>query len=223
MFHLEREQLRVSSDTETFAKSIEVVIFDLGGVLIDWNPRYLYRQLFDEEAAMERFLSEICSPAWNERQDAGRPWHEAVADLIARHPDHAAMITAYHHRWADMLGGEIAESVDVLKALKARGLRLYALTNWSHETFPVARRRFHFLDWFDGIVVSGEEKLIKPDPVIFHRLLTRYDITPSRALYIDDSPRNVTAAAELGLHALHFVDARRLREELTALGLPIDA
>lgn len=205
----------------SFAESIEVVVFDLGGVLIDWNPRHLYRQLFDDEAAMERFLSEICSPAWNERQDAGRPWREAVADLVRLHPDQAAMITAYHHRWADMLGGEIAESVDVLKALKARGLRLYALTNWSHETFPEARRRFAFLDWFDGIVVSGEEKLIKPDPTIFHRLLTRYDITPSRALYIDDSPRNVTAAAELGFHARQFVDAHRLRQDLLALGLPI--
>ena len=171
------------------------MVFDLGGVLIDWNPRHLYRQLFDDEGAMERFLAEVCSPAWNERQDAGRPWREAVADLIARHPDHTPMITAYHQRWAEMLRGEIPESVEVLKALKARGLRLYALTNWSHETFPEARRRFAFLDLFDGIVVSGEEGLIKPDPVIFQRLLTRYDITPSRALFVDDSPRNVTAAA----------------------------
>lgn len=205
------------------ARSIEVVVFDLGGVLIDWNPRYLYRQLFDDEAAMERFLAEICSPAWNERQDAGRPWREAVEDLIARHPDHAALITAYHQRWAEMLRDEVPESVEVLQALKALGLRLYALTNWSHETFPVARRRFAFLDWFDGIVVSGEEGLIKPDPGIFHRMLTRYDIDPSRALFIDDSPRNVAAAAALGLHALHFVDAHRLREDLIALGVPIRA
>jgi 2-haloacid dehalogenase len=207
----------------SLAKRIEVVVFDLGGVLIDWNPRYLYRQLFDDEAAMERFLSEICSTAWNERQDAGRPWREAVADLIALHPDQAAMITAYHQRWAEMLRGEIPESVEVLKALKANGLRLYALTNWSHETFPVARSRYAFLDWFDGIVVSGEEGLIKPDPMIFHRLLTRYDISPSRALYIDDSPRNVTAAADLGFHALQFVDANRLRQDLIALRLPIPA
>lgn len=202
---------------------IDVAVFDLGGVLVDWNPRHLFRRLFDDRAAMERFLSEICSPAWNERQDAGRPWREAVADLIARHPEHAAMISAYHQRWPEMLRGEIPGSVEVLKELKAQGLRLYALTNWSHETFPVARRRFAFLDWFDGIVVSGEEGLIKPDPTIFHRLLTRYDITPSRALYIDDSPRNVAAAAELGLHAVQFVDAHRLRQDLLALGLPIDA
>lgn len=202
--------------------SIEVVVFDLGGVLIDWNPRYLYRRLFDDAEAMERFLSEICSPEWNERQDAGRPWHEAVADLVARHPDRAAMITAYHQRWQEMLGGDMTDAVDVLKELKAQGLRLYALTNWSHETFPVARRLFAFLDLFEGIVVSGEEKLIKPDPAIFHRLLTRYDITPSRAVYIDDSPRNVAAAADVGLRALRFVDADRLREDLIALGLPIE-
>lgn len=201
--------------------SIDVVVFDLGGVLIDWNPRYLYRQLFDDAEAMERFLSEVCSPEWNERQDAGRPWREAVADLVAQHPDQAAMITAYHERWPEMLSGDITDSVEVLKELEAHGLRLYALTNWSHETFPVARKLFSFLDWFDGIVVSGEEKLIKPDPAIFHRLLTRYDITPSRAVYIDDSPRNVAGAADVGLRALRFVDADRLREDLIALGLPI--
>lgn len=201
--------------------SIDVVVFDLGGVLIDWNPRYLYRQLFDDAEAMERFLSEVCSPEWNERQDAGRPWREAVADLVAQHPDQAAMITAYHERWPEMLSGDITDSVEVLKELEALGLRLYALTNWSHETFPVARKLFSFLDWFDGIVVSGEEKLIKPDPAIFHRLLTRYDITPSRAVYIDDSPRNVAGAADVGLRALRFVDADRLREDLIALGLPI--
>jgi 2-haloacid dehalogenase len=201
--------------------SIDVVVFDLGGVLIDWNPRYLYRKLFDDELAMEHFLSEICSPAWNERQDAGRPWQEAVSELIARHPDHAAMITAYHQRWPDMLGGDMTQSVELLNELKALGLRLYALTNWSHETFPVARNRFAFLDCFEGIVVSGEERLIKPDPAIFHRLLTRFDITPSRAVYIDDSPRNVAVAADMGLHALRFVDAHRLRQELIALGVAL--
>ena len=201
---------------------IDVVVFDLGGVLIDWNPRYLYRRLFDDDAAMERLLTEVCSPEWNEQQDAGRSFAEAVADLIARHPDHAEMIAAYHQRWPEMLGGEIPGSVAVLEELNAHGLRLYALTNWSHETFPVGRRRFAFLEHFEGIVVSGEEKVVKPDPVIFRRLLTRYDITPSRAVYIDDSPRNVAVAAELGFHALQFVDAHRLRQDLIALGLRID-
>jgi 2-haloacid dehalogenase len=201
--------------------AIDVVVFDLGGVLIDWNPRYLYRKLFDDDAAMERFLAEVCSPEWNERQDAGRLWREAVAELTSRHPDQASMILAYHQRWPEMLGSDIPETVELLKELKEQGLRLYALTNWSHETFPVARSRFAFLDLFEGIVVSGEERLIKPDPAIFHRLLTRYDIAPQRAVYIDDSPRNVSAAARVGLHALRFVDARQLRQDLIALGLPI--
>jgi 2-haloacid dehalogenase len=200
---------------------IEVVVFDLGGVLVDWNPRYLYRRLFNDDAAMEHFLSEVCSPEWNERQDAGRPWYEALAELTARHPDQAAMIAAYHQRWLEMLGGDMPETVELLKELKERGLRLYALTNWSHETFPAARSRFAFLEWFEGIVVSGEERLAKPDPEIFYRLLMRYDIVPSRAVYIDDSPRNVSVAAGLGLHALRFVDAHRLRQDLIDLGLPI--
>lgn len=202
---------------------IDVAVFDLGGVLVDWNPRYLYRQLFDDDEAMEHFLAEICSPAWNERQDAGRPWTEAIAELVARHPDQAPLIAAYHQRWPEMLRGEISDSVSVVKELKAQGLRLYALTNWSHETFPVARRRFAFLDCFDGIVVSGEEKLIKPDVSIFHRLLTRYAVSPSRAVYIDDSPRNVTVAAELGFHALRFIDPHRLRQDLQALGLSVES
>lgn len=198
---------------------IEAVVFDLGGVLLDWNPRYLYRQLFDDDVAMERFLSAVCSPEWNERQDAGRPWSEAVAELTARHPDQAALITAYYQRWPEMLGGDMPETVELLKELKEQGLRLYALTNWSHETFPVARSRFAFLEWFEGIVVSGEERLVKPDPAIFHRLLLRYNIAPSRAVYIDDSPRNVSAAEGVGLHGLRFVDARSLRKDLIALGL----
>lgn len=201
--------------------SIDVVVFDLGGVLVDWNPRYLYRQLFDDTTAMERFLSDVCSPEWNERQDAGRPWREGVAELIACHPDQAEMIAAYHERWPETLRGEMAETVELLKELKELGLRLYALTNWSAETFPVARRRFAFLGWFDGIVVSGEEGVIKPDPAIFQRLSTRYDIAPSHAVFIDDSPRNVDAAASLGFHALRFVESGALRQDLIALGLPI--
>ena len=200
---------------------IEVVVFDLGGVLVDWNPRYLYRRLFNDDATMERFLSEVCSPEWNERQDVGRPWYEALAELTARHPDQVAMITAYHQRWPEMLGGDMPETVELLKELKERGLRLYALTNWFHETFPLARSRFAFLEWFEGIAVSGEERFVKPNPEIFYRLLMRYDIVPSRAVYIDDSPHNVSVAAGLGLHALRFVDAHRLRQDLIALGLPI--
>jgi 2-haloacid dehalogenase len=201
------------------ASRFDTVVFDLGGVLVDWNPRYLYRQLFDDEAAMERFLAEVCTAHWNEQQDAGRPWREAIAALSAEHPRHAALIAAYRERWDEMLSGPIAASVAILDELRARGVPLYALTNWSHETFPLARQRFNFMEAFLGIVVSGEERLIKPDPAIFQRLLSRYGLDPARTVYIDDAPRNVEAAARLGMHALHFRDAATLRDELCRAGL----
>jgi 2-haloacid dehalogenase len=198
---------------------IDTVVFDLGGVLIDWNPRYLYRQLFDDEAAMEHFLAHVCNGAWNERQDAGRPWHEAVAELSAAHPQHTPLIEAYWHRWEETLGEAIQDTVALLATLKRRGLRLYALTNWSAETFPVALRRFEFLSWFEGIVVSGREGLIKPDPAIFELLFARYGIEPAHALYIDDARRNAEAAERLGMHACWFREPAALRERLLALGL----
>jgi 2-haloacid dehalogenase len=197
----------------------DTVIFDLGGVLIDWNPRYLYRQLFDDEQAMERFLTEVCHSRWNEQQDAGRPWDEAIRQLSAEFPEHAARIAAYRTRWDEMLSGPIHDSVAILHELRERGLRLYALTNWSNETFPLAFERYTFLHVFEGIVVSGAERMIKPDPAIFHVLLNRYGVDPERAVFIDDAPRNVDAAAKLGMHALHFRDAAALRTELAALGL----
>lgn len=199
---------------------VDTVVFDLGGVLVDWNPRYLYRTLFDDEAAMERFLAEVCTPFWNEAQDAGRPWQEAVATLSAQHPDHADLIDAYRTRWLETLRGPIQPTVDLLAALRAGGVRLYALTNWSQETFPLARQRFDFLGWFEGIVVSGEEKLIKPDPEIFQRLIRRYAIEPARTLYIDDSLKNVAAAEALGMRGWHFQGADGLREHMRSLGLP---
>lgn len=198
---------------------IDTVVFDLGGVLIDWNPRYLYRQLFDDEAAMERFLAEVCTGAWNERQDAGRPWAEAVATLSADFPEHAPLIEAFRDRWTEMLAGPIHGSVAVLAELKARGVRLYALTNWSQETFPLALERYDFLHWFDGIVVSGDEQLIKPDPRIYQRLFERYGVEPARAIYIDDARRNVDAAAALGMHAWWFQGAEGLRAWLASHGL----
>src|SRR6185312_6178554 len=200
---------------------IDTVVFDLGGVLIDWNPRYLYRRLFDDEAAMERFLAEVCTGAWNEQQDAGRPWHEAVASLTAQFPEHAGLIAAYRDGRREMLGGVIQGSVDLLAELKARGVRLYALTNWSHETFPHAKEieMFGFLHWFEGIVVSGEERLIKPDPRIYRRLFERYAIDPARTAYIDDARRNVDAAAAQGMHAWWFRGPEGLREWLATHGL----
>lgn len=204
------------------AEKIDTVIFDLGNVLIDWDPRHLYRKLFDgDEQAMERFLSEVCDAHWNERQDAGRTWQEAIAEAIARHPQHEPLIRAFHLRWEEMLGGPKHDSIAVLKDLREAGVRLLALTNWSAETFPIALERYEFLSWFEGIVVSGQEKLIKPDPAIFNLLISRYDVDRSRAVFIDDSPRNVEGARRAGLHALHFRDAGKLRDDLRALNLPV--
>ena len=197
----------------------DTVIFDIGGVLIDWNPRHLYRRLFNDDVAMERFLSEVCSPEWNEQQDAGRQWHEAITLLCARFPSQASLIHAYRERWEEMLGGALHETVAVLDALRERGVRLYALTNWSHDTFVIARQRYAFLQWFQDIVVSGTEGLIKPDPAIFQLLLQRGDIDPARAVYIDDTLRHVKAARALGMRALLFRDASTLHLELSSFGL----
>jgi 2-haloacid dehalogenase len=198
---------------------IDTVIFDLGNVLIGWDPRRLFRQLIEDEAQMEWFLREVCNSEWNEQQDAGRPWAEGTALLRARFPEHAGLIDAYHLRWKETLLGPIEGSVAVLAELKARGVRLLALTNWSQETFPVARQLYPFLQWFEGIVVSGEERLVKPDPRIYQRLLQRYAVDPATALYIDDSARNVAAVEPLGMHGWWFHDPAGLREHLVELGL----
>lgn len=191
--------------------AIDTVVFDLGGVLVDWDPRRLYRRRFDDEAAMERFLREVCSPEWNARQDAGCPWDVAIAELSARRPLQALLIAADRARWVEMLGLTLPGSVELRSELRGAGLRLYALTHGPHETFPLARERYPFLAWFEGVAVSGEEKLIKPDPAIYARRLSRHAIAPARAVFVDDAPRDVEAAA--GLHALRFCDAARLRAE----------
>ena len=195
-------------------------MFDLGGVLIDWNPRYLYRSVFDgDEAAMERFLSEVATQAWNHQQDAGRPWAEAIETLAAEHPEYREPIAAFWHRWVEMLGDAIGPTVEILAELRATGVRLLALTNWSAETFPLARPRYPFLEWFDGIVVSGEVGLAKPDVRIFQHLVERHGLDPATTVFIDDSIPNVEAARGIGLIALHFQDAGVLRDELARLGL----
>jgi len=207
-------------DRVSKSPDIDAVVFDLGGVLIDWNPRHLYRKLFvGDEAGMETFLTDVCSPDWNERQDRGRPWTEAIAEAVARHPEQEAAIRAYRERWAEMLGGPVPGTVEILAELKGTGLRLLALTNWSAETFPLAESRYDFLHGFEGILVSGREGLIKPDPAIFRLLVARYGLDPSRTLFIDDNPRNVEAAAREGLRAIRFTDADRLRRDLAGLGL----
>jgi 2-haloacid dehalogenase len=196
------------------------VVFDLGGVLIDWDPRYLYRSLFDgDEDAMETFLAEVTTPEWNQQQDAGRPWAEAIEALSLEHPQRRELISAFWHRWTETLGEAIEPTVEILGDLQRAGVRLFALSNWSAETFPLARPRYAFLEWFEGIVISGEVRLVKPDAGIFRHLLERYGLDAASTVFIDDSEANVQAARELGMTGIHFKDAQRLRQELVALGL----
>jgi 2-haloacid dehalogenase len=196
------------------------VVFDLGGVLIDWNPRHLYRSLFDgDEAAMERFLADVTTPAWNAEQDAGRPWQDAVDLLVAQHPDRRDLIVAYREHWTDMLAGPIQGTVEVLTDLQRAGVRLAAITNWSAETFPVAKQRYPFLGWFETIVVSGEEGIVKPDARIFRLVLERTGMRAASTVFVDDSPTNVAAATALGFTSILFRDPDALRAELETLGL----
>lgn len=197
-----------------------VVVFDLGGVLIDWNPRYHLRDVFaGDEAAMEHFLATICTPQWNERQDGGRTIAEAEAELIARHPESTDRIRAYYAGFDRMMRDQIHGTVALLERLHARGTPLYGLTNWSAETFPLGVRRFAFFQRFRGVVVSGAIKAMKPHRAIFDHLTTRFALDPATCLFIDDSERNVVGARAAGLHAVHFTSPAKLETDLVGLGL----
>jgi 2-haloacid dehalogenase len=198
----------------------DVVIFDIGGVLIEWDPRHLYRKLFaGDDAAMEHFLATVCTHEWNRGQDAGRSFAEGTRLLTAQHPDKAELIRAYGTRFDEMIPGSIAGTVAILAELHERGTPLFALTNFSAETYPPTFARFDFLKWFRGVVVSGEVKAIKPDPEIFRVLLDIYAIHPRRAVFIDDVPANAAAATALGIHGIRFTTPETLRIELVGLGL----
>lgn len=197
---------------------INTIIFDLGAVLVDWNPHYLYRKLFTDEQEMKDFLANITTPDWNEEQDAGRSLQEGTDLLVQQHPQHEANIRAFYGRWDEMLGDAIEGTVEILKQLKESDrYKLYALTNWSAETFPVALERYEFLSWFDGIVVSGAEKMRKPNPVFYQLLLNRYNVKAQEALFIDDNLRNVLAAEKLGITSIHFLSPEQLKTELKKL------
>lgn len=196
-----------------------IVVFDLGGVLIDWNPRHLYRKMFDDEAEMERFLSEICSSAWNEQMDRGMPFEEGVATLSRKHPELAPYIEAFWSRWPEMIAGAIEGTVAILETLHGKGVPLYALSNWSAQTWPLAKDRFAFFGLFNGLVISGLEGTMKPEPEIFHILRDRHGIDPSDAVFIDDNPANVAAAESLGFSGILFSDPAELSAALSDLGL----
>ena len=205
--------------TKTDGWGDRAILFDLGGVLIDWNPRYVYRPLFADEAGMERFLTVVCSAEWNRGIDAGRPFAEAVRERQREVPEYAEYIGFWHSRWLGMLQGEIPGTVAVLRELKALGLPLYALTNWSAETFPLARERFAFLNWFTRIVVSGEVGVAKPDRAIFDLTIRLCGLVPARTIFIDDSPANIEVAREFGFDPILFTGAEALRKDLAARGL----
>jgi len=199
---------------------INTIVFDLGGVLIDWNPRYLYRKLFKTEEEVTWFLENICTPEWNDEQDAGRSFEEATELLIAKHPKWEVPIRAWYGRWQETISGSLPETVEILQHVKNKtNYRLYALTNWSEQTFPWALNNFEFLHWFEGIVVSGAEKTRKPFAEFYQILFDRYQINPSTALFIDDNIKNIVGAKAVGLHTIHFQSPGQLREELQALKL----
>ncbi|MDX5586193.1 MAG: HAD family phosphatase [Aureibaculum sp.] len=200
---------------------IDTIIFDLGGVLIDWNPEYVYREVFNgDQQKIDWFLNTICTHGWNVKQDAGRSIQKATELLVAQYPEYEEWIRIFYDRWEDMLGGTIPETVTLLNKLKqANNHRLYALTNWSAETFPVAMQRYEFLQHFEGILVSGEEKTIKPFRKIYEILLERYQINPLMSVFIDDNLENVEVAKKFGIKGVHFKSTQQLREELTNLGV----
>jgi len=201
---------------------INTIIFDLGAVLIDWNPDYLYRKIFADEASMRSFLQNVCTPHWNEEQDAGRTLQEGTELLVSEFPEYEENIRAFYGRWEEMLGGAFDGTVEVFKKLKESGqYKIYALTNWSAETFEIAKAKYDFLGWFDGIVVSGEEKTRKPFPEFYQILLDRYSVKPEEALFIDDNYRNIVAAEQLGINCIHFTSPEQMKAELAKFQVKI--
>ena len=200
---------------------IKNIIFDLGGVLIDWNPEYVYLDVFNrDKKKMNWFFKTICTEKWNLNQDAGYPLEKATNDLIKLYPRHKSHIEMYYGRWEEMLGGEIKKSVWILKKLISQ-FEVYALTNWSNETFPVALKRFKFLYLFKDIIVSGKEKLIKPDPKIFELATIRFKIKPSETIFIDDNLNNIITAKKMNFITHHFKNPEKLIIDLNNYGIKI--
>ena len=199
---------------------ITTIIFDLGNVLIGWDPDLVFDKIFDDKEKKKHFFENICTMEWNEMQDEGRSIAEATTELAAKHPEWKEHIEAYYGQWPQMLSGAIEGSVEIFKELKASGkYKFYALTNWSAELFPYALEHFHFLQWFDGRVVSGEEKMRKPHPQFYQVLLDRYSVKPEEAVFIDDNLRNIKAAESMGIKSIHFTSPEQLKEELKTLGI----
>jgi len=207
---------------DTQRREIDAVAFDLGGVLIDWDPRYMYRQLFDDPADMEEFLASVCTSDWHRAHDLGADITQSCAALALEHPEHRAMIMAWAERGEEMVAGQFDETVEILGEVKAAGVPCYALSNMEPDAFAVRRARFPFMAWFDAHVISGLEGVAKPDRRIFEILLHRHGLRPEATVFIDDQARNVEAARELGLLALQFSSADQLRKDLANLGVAVN-
>ena len=209
-----------AEQTKSTKSNIKAIVFDFGGVLMDWSPHYLYNKLIEGGSeAIDRFLDEIEFSTWNAEQDRGRPFSEAVAEWSARFPQHAHLIRAFHDRWEETDAGPIQATVEILRSLKQAGYPVYGLSNWSAEKFPLVRAKYEFFDWFDLIVLSGLERVIKPDPQIFAVLLQRIGRTAEECLFIDDAAKNIVTAQQLGFQTIHFQSATQLAAELRTLGL----
>ncbi|MEO6348283.1 MAG: HAD family phosphatase [Aquaticitalea sp.] len=202
---------------------IDTIIFDLGGVLIDWNPEYVYLDVFNgDREKMTWFFDHICTNDWNENQDAGYPLSKATEERVTLFPEHKELIHMFYGRWEEMLGDSISETVQILKQLMdTKQFKIVALTNWSHETFPIALKKFDFLHWFDGIIVSGEEKTRKPFKDIYELTLSRFKIKAETSLFIDDNLRNVEAAKSMGIYTIHFKNPSILKEQLRDFNIKI--
>ena len=198
--------------------NIKNVIFDLGGVLIDWNPDKVYKDVFNNDSEkMIHFYTKICTQDWNENQDAGYPMAKATEERVELFPEYEKEIRMFYGRWDDMLGDQIQGTVDILKELSDDpNYKVVALTNWSHETFPKAIAKFSFLQWFEGILVSGEEKTRKPFPEIYELTLSKFNLKAGESLFIDDNLRNIEAAKKFGIHSIHFQSPEQLNKELGA-------
>jgi 2-haloacid dehalogenase len=201
------------------AQNPTTVVFDVGNVLLRWDPRNLYRTIFDDEAEMERFLSDVCTPHWNIEQDRGRSWEEAVAVLTKDFPAYESPIRAFHDRWEETVSGPINENVALLARLRGAGVPNYCITNFSAPKFRLSQTRYPFLAGFDGIIVSGDEELLKPEPEIYNLLLERYGLTAGDCIFIDDSKANVEGARAVGMYAIHFVEPMDLAAELRTFGI----
>jgi 2-haloacid dehalogenase len=200
----------------------KTVVFDIGNVLLRWDPRNLYRLIFDDHVEMEWFLGNVCTPDWNLEQDRGRDWDEAVALLVKDHPKHEPAIRAFHERWPETVSGVFEPNVALLQRLRDAGVPNYCITNFSGPKFILAQQRFPFLAGFDGVIVSGDERLLKPDPAIYHLLLDRYGLEAADCVFIDDSKPNIEAARNVGMEAIHYPSEDiDLAAELHRYGFPV--